>query len=340
MNESVLPAQDAAGAGSRPGSYFEQRIFELSPVGTLATSLCIFLVFAVTYLICAWIDRHGTISFSRTGLSISSETRGALTIALLNAVALGLQRNAHLKDRAEMAVRHVAPRAFPARAVTGFATLFGIAFGAVAMFTFIPHPPLRSVTFTWFLLATIFVSVLFSRGAALTRAGNRTSRRFIEEDLEIDLLRIDQLDFIGHSAARAALIWFGVSAVLCLFFTSDGITLFTLTLVLGSMALGVAIFVLTMDSVHRKIRAAKARELERVREQIDAVREHAHTQAEAAQRLHGLIAYEGRISAASEWPFDQTTAVRVGASALILTVPWFGQAIAGAVIEHLGKAVP
>jgi hypothetical protein len=39
-------------------------------------------------------------------------------------------------------------------------------------------------------------------------------------------------------------------------------------------------------------------------------------------------------------PFDQTILVRVGASALILTVPWFGQAIAGVMVEHLGQLMP
>ena len=31
----------------------------------------------------------------------------------------------------------------------------------------------------------------------------------------------------------------------------------------------------------------------------------------------------------------RSTLVRVGASALILTVPWFGQAVAGYMIDHL-----
>jgi len=55
----------------------------------------------------------------------------------------------------------------------------------------------------------------------------------------------------------------------------------------------------------------------------------------AAARMHGLLAYEKRVVDAQEWPFDQSTLVRVGASALILTVPWFGQAIAQYVVEHL-----
>ena len=38
-----------------------------------------------------------------------------------------------------------------------------------------------------------------------------------------------------------------------------------------------------------------------------------------------------------EWPFDQTTLVRVGASALILTVPWFGQAAAQYFVDHIAN---
>ena len=54
------------------------------------------------------------------------------------------------------------------------------------------------------------------------------------------------------------------------------------------------------------------------------------------ERLQGLLAYEARIQAVHEWPFDQTTLVRVLASAFILTVPWFGQAIVQYFVEHLG----
>ncbi len=71
--------------------------------------------------------------------------------------------------------------------------------------------------------------------------------------------------------------------------------------------------------------------------QIDAMRATMHADDHAAQRLHGMLAYEKRISDAPEWPFDQSTLVRVGASALILTVPWFGQAIAQYAVEHLSR---
>jgi hypothetical protein len=93
-----------------------------------------------------------------------------------------------------------------------------------------------------------------------------------------------------------------------------------------------------MERVHRRIKAVKAEELERIRHQIDGLRDQAAHDASAAARLQGLLAYETRITAAPEWPFDQPTLVRLCASALILTLPWFGQAIAADLIAHLGTS--
>jgi hypothetical protein len=139
----------------------------------------------------------------------------------------------------------------------------------------------------------------------------------------------------GRSAARFALIWFTVSAVACLFFIGNGLNAFTIAMLATFLALGIWMFIRPMERVHHRIREAKAEELERVRGEIDQVRAAAVNDANAATRLQGLLAYETRISAAPEWPFDQTTLFRVIASALILTVPWFGQAVAQFAIDHL-----
>ena len=88
--------------------------------------------------------------------------------------------------------------------------------------------------------------------------------------------------------------------------------------------------------INADLPGVKDEELEGIRARIDDVRTRAHVDADAAQRLQGLLAYETRIAAAPEWPFDETTLMRLGASALILTVPWFGQAIAAYLIERLG----
>ena len=94
-------------------------------------------------------------------------------------------------------------------------------------------------------------------------------------------------------------------------------------------------FAAAMTRIHHQIMDAKAVELERIRGRIDALRDKLHDDAFSSASLHGLLAYEKRVQEAQEWPFDQTTLVRVCASALILTVPWFGQAIAAYAVDHL-----
>jgi hypothetical protein len=101
--------------------------------------------------------------------------------------------------------------------------------------------------------------------------------------------------------------------------------------------MGLGMFVSVMMRIHRLICARKEAEIEHVRCQIEAMRATLHEEGSAAARMHGILAFEKRIADAPEWPFDQSTLVRVGASALIVTVPWFGQAIAQYAIEHLGR---
>ncbi len=180
------------------------------------------------------------------------------------------------------------------------------------------------------------LTVLFIRGVAQSRAGGRGYSRTLNSELMIDLLRVDTLAVLGRSAARTALIWFIISAVACLFFVGGDLNWLTIVLIVACIVMGVAVFVSIMGRIHRQIVAAKTLELEHIRCQIDTARAAMLDDGHAATRLHGIIAYEKRIADAPEWPFDQTTLVRVGASALILTVPWFGQAIAAYLIEHLG----
>ena len=96
------------------------------------------------------------------------------------------------------------------------------------------------------------------------------------------------------------------------------------------------VFINTLGLIHHEIRVAKATELEALRIEITGLKRSLHADPAAPAKLQSLLAFEARIAAAPEWPFDQTILVRVGASALILTVPWFGQAFAGLMVAHLG----
>lgn len=344
MIESV-PADIAAQLKSNDrGAYLEQRLFVLSPFNTFWTALLIFATLIGTFAIAAILSGIPLINVDAHGVGISISTRFALIFSLLITTVLGMQRFSRVRERADL-MAHAAvlkggiadacevTALTPGSAHLGRATLIGAVIGLLLCWTIVrPTPALQTLaTYAWFCVVTILISVLFARGVALTRGASRDTRRNIEERLTIDLLRVDRLSVIGRSAARAALIWFVVSAVICLFFIGGRIDPFTIFLLLGCAAMGIWIFVATMEMVRRKIRVAKAAELERVRTEIVAARH------DPGDHLQGLLAYEARIQTVHEWPFDQTTLVRVMASAFILTVPWFGQAIVQYFIERMGQ---
>jgi hypothetical protein len=343
MGESI-PAEIAADiARDDRGAYAEQRLFVLSPFNTFWTTLLIFAVLMASYATAAVLSGVRLTADDGGGMGPSHSARLAILFSLLIATVLGIQRYARLRERAEF-MAHAAvlkggivdareiTALTPRSARIGRATLVGIVIGMLLCWALIaPAPPEGQsiAVYAWFCFVTILMSVLFARGVSLTRGGARGMRDMIGNRLEVDLLRIDRLSVIGRSAARVALIWFTISAVVCLFFIGGGLDYFTIGLLAGCAAMGIWIFLATMETVRRKIRAAKAAELERVRIQIAAARDN------PGERLQGLLAYEARIQAVHEWPFDQSTLVRVVASAFILAVPWFGQAIAAFAVEHL-----
>ncbi|MEJ0027878.1 MAG: hypothetical protein WDN01_17775 [Rhizomicrobium sp.] len=339
-------------APAAPALPFEQLLFVRSPFGTFGTACAVFVLLFGSFLLLAAAEGDAAIRGGAGQIVFSGPAWPAFVLSLLSATALAAQRIARLseaRDAADYAriltgglasardVTSVAPR----EARFGRATAIGIAIGlgvsALIRFSefdegrFIANP-----TTAWFAVVTTFMIVMFTRGVEQTRAGNRGYARTLDAELRIDLLRIDQLSVLGRSAARTALIWFVISAVGCLFFVGGDLNWLTILLTAACAAMGLGMFVNVVSRIHRQIVAAKQAELERIRCRIDALRETLHEDAFASAKLHGLLAYEKRISDAPEWPFDQTTAVRVVASALILTVPWFGQAVAASLVEHFG----
>jgi hypothetical protein len=96
-----------------------------------------------------------------------------------------------------------------------------------------------------------------------------------------------------------------------------------------------AAFLLPVRGLRRQIRARKAEELARLREDIRRNRELAAEpgteSAEAGARLPGLLAYEKRIESVREWPFDAPTLTRFF---LYVAIP-LGSWVGGALVERL-----
>jgi hypothetical protein len=114
------------------------------------------------------------------------------------------------------------------------------------------------------------------------------------------------------------------SATIAMFFE------YTCLLVVAMVA-----FVFPVRGLRRQIRARKAEELARVREEIHRDRELVAKlgaeSIEAGGRLPGLLAYVNQVESVREWPFDAPTLTRFF---LYVAIP-LGSWVGGALVERL-----
>jgi hypothetical protein len=335
----------------KPFTPLEQRIYMLSPFGILTTTALIFVLLYGSFLLIATLEHAQTIAVTNGRIAMSSGTWPALVLSLLCCTALGVQRYIRSRELADIdsfavifkngrAAAETHTRWAPQNVNLTGATLAGLLLGVVASAAILASQNTATGfrshigTMVWFLIVITILMVSFTRGVEMSRKGGASFNKLADAELVIDLLRIENLSVLGRSAARGALIWFSVTAVVCLFFIGGNLDWFTLALLFACAAMGLWMFASTLDTVHRKIHATKVAELEKTRREIETTRNRLDSDAGAASRLQGLLAYETRIHGVREWPFDQSTAVRVAAYVLIPAIPWFGQAVAQYFVEH------
>ncbi|HZZ89674.1 MAG TPA: hypothetical protein VFE13_15210 [Caulobacteraceae bacterium] len=328
-------------------THAEQRFYDGSPLNGWLTTAALFVALVGAYALAATID-GATWALARSGVDAQRGAWNAVGLSLIVCAVLGLQRYSRLMDARDAPEfgRIVRPGVawaptFSKPRLRGLAAL-GAAVGGGLMIWFFTHAgsgvhALASAA--WFTVVAALLGALFLRGVEMTRTASRHAGAVVRTGLEIDLLRIEQLYPFGRAAGRTALVWFTVSAVVLLQFAGAGLGPYTALLGVVCAGIGASVFIATLGVVHQEIRLAKAAELETLRAQIIGLRDRLNDDAAAPAKLQSLLAYEARIDAAPEWPFDQTILVRVGASALILAVPWFGQAVAGLVVDHFGKGL-
>jgi hypothetical protein len=349
VQSQPLPERDRADDADRR-AYLEQRLFAYSPFNLWVTAALVYALLIGAYGVAAGLDHGAWIIARPHGYALDESARVALILTLVAAVALGTQRYTRVRELAELPSlagslsrpMEEADFTFEPRWLKR-ATALGLVGGVVVILVTrwaMSGPAdvgIGSARFVWFAGMTLLLSILFARGVEMTRTGSAVVRRAVREDLTVDLMHVDRLYVWGRTAARNSLTWFAVSASACLLFISRLSPLVSAALLGACAAMGLWGFVGAMEQVHRRIRAAKVEELETVRAEITALRTNPGPEPETALRLHSLLAYEARIAAVHEWPFDQSTLTRVLGSALILALPWFGQAAAGALVEHAGR---
>jgi hypothetical protein len=156
-------------------------------------------------------------------------------------------------------------------------------------------------------------------------------------------MRIDPLDLepmapYVRTGLRTALLWLvgiGLGSLLLAFQPGQSALIVLGVVIVVPTAIASVVFALPVLTAHRRIRAAKAEELVRVRRAIEGDRT-----ALAESRLHeqadelsvaDLVAYRGLVEEAPEWPFGRTSILRFF---LYLGIP-LGSWTGGALVERL-----
>ncbi len=184
---------------------------------------------------------------------------------------------------------------------------------------------------------------MLGRMAYLSVGGSFSVRALAGREVAIDLLNTKPLFVFGRAALRNALLWIVAPAAFIFFLSNPPSAGPTggadLLLPAGMLVIPVLALILPTRGVHRRIRAEKRAELERLDAAI-----HGDARALADTRiadrgkepsLADLLAYKSQVEAVREWPFDSSTLTRFVLYLLIPLGSWFG----GAFVERFVNAI-
>jgi len=191
----------------------------------------------------------------------------------------------------------------------------------------------------WALASNVLLFAILGRRVVEALETNSIFAQLEDALRHVDLLQPERLVRFGRRGLRAAFLWIGGSSIASIIFVDQRFSWLT-GLVLGATAsLGTIAFLRPLRGLHRRIRAEKEAELERVREAINRSRETLLSAdpevAAAAVRMPGLLAYEHRIMSVSEWPINTPEIVRFGLLMVVGLGSWLGGALVGHVVDSL-----
>jgi hypothetical protein len=273
-----------------------------------------------------WVDITYAAWFAWVPIALTSFVRGVERDALALAPILGAEGPARETLRREALA--VSPRALWLGAAVGFLFFIGVigfAFGALE------RPPTGGVAiFLGLREFTVEIAVFSVVGwgvGAAARLSQLTSER-----ARANLLDLSGFRPLTRNASRLALLWLIVNAIGLPVLIAPPAAVSAeamrsvLAMFLVPLIFVVGALVIPTEGARRVIRAAKSKELARVRGQIaDARRERED------ERLPGLLAWESRVAGVAERPIDAATLRRVG---LFLFIP-LGSWVCGALVERL-----
>jgi hypothetical protein len=222
------------------------------------------------------------------------------------------------------------------RAVRNAAAGLGLLMGVAI--TFYPGiwaagrpPPWSDPELSWGLLRNAALFTLLLRFLALELQVSGALSRLGRESVRVDLLDLEPLTPFTHHGMRSVLRYGVLVAILAWMALGPGKVDWLVASLLGHLGIGLAVLLMPVRGVHRRIRAAKHAELARVRAQLRRSRAELLEGRDTSPRLSELLAWEARVERTAEWPFDAPTALRF---LLLLAIP-LGSWLGGALVERL-----
>lgn len=184
----------------------------------------------------------------------------------------------------------------------------------------------------WGLATALFFWLIFFQMLLVFGRNALLFHRLGAEHVRIDLLDFRSVDPFGRVAARNLLIFIGGVALapLQLFSRPD----YAAQIAVGTlivMPCGLALVLLPMWSVHRRLASEKAMELSRIQEALAGNRR-ALLRSPIARDAEGLsvtslVLYREMISGLREWPVDAAAVARIAGYVVIPLLAWVGAAL-------------
>ena len=188
------------------------------------------------------------------------------------------------------------------------------------------------VVWVWILNPTLFAMMgiqvaTSSAGASVYQELGRRTR--------VTLGDIAPLAPFARAGLRIALLWFVGTSLASLLLVDTDSPMLVLSVLLVTIVIAVASLLAPSRGVHERLHDAKGQELGWLRSEIArASRALRAGDAAGAAQLPALLAWEARVAAAPEWPFDAGTAVRFGLFLLVPVGSWLGGALVDRIVDR------
>lgn len=170
------------------------------------------------------------------------------------------------------------------------------------------------------ILEEVRVALLFAR------VGDRLER--------VDLFDLRPLEPFARRAVEGVLVWVIGASLTSILFAGGWASATLPQLVAAILLMALVAFALPLLGVHRRIRAAKQQELERIHADARSERD-ALLAGGAGARLPALLALRNQVTEVREWPVDLSTVVRLLFYLGIGLGSWVGAALVEAGIDKL-----